>query len=206
MTAIEHAIVSVPETGSGQDRAAAVAQGNGLLVVLADGAGGASNGALAAHAVVDAATRGGDPVEVLVACDERLQNIGLATAVIANVTSAAIVGASVGDSGAWLIGDDHVTALTERQHRKPLVGGGCVPVAFRSERPLGTATLLVASDGLFSYAAAADIARVVRAGRDVRETADALVELVRLPTGGLQDDVTIVLCRAHGERWARTCA
>src|SRR5262245_55338357 len=120
MTVIEHSIVSVPETGSGQDRAAAVALGNGLLVALADGAGGASNGALAAQAIVDVAARGGDPVEVLIACDERLQDLGLATAVLANVTSAAIVGASVGDSGAWLIGEHDVIDLTEHQHRKPL--------------------------------------------------------------------------------------
>jgi serine/threonine protein phosphatase PrpC len=193
---MEHVIVSAPEKASGQDRAVVIPRADGLVVALADGAGGASNGALAAQAVVDVAVRG-DPADVILACDEHLRNVGLTTAIIVHVRADAVSGASVGDSAAWLI-DGEVIDLTEHQRRKPLVGGGCVPVAFRSERPLGTATLLVASDGLFSYAAAADIARVVRAGRDLRETADALVELVRLPSGGLQDDVTIVLCRAHG--------
>jgi len=168
---------------------------DGLLIALADGAGGASNGALAAQAVIDAAARGGDPTETLLECDEYLQNVGLTTAIIMHVGDGGVVGASVGDSAACRI-DRDVIDLTERQHRKPLVGGGCVPVAFRCERPLGTATLLVASDGLFAYAAAADIARIVRAGGDLCAMADTLVGLVRLPTGGLQDDVTIVLCRA----------
>jgi len=194
---VEHTIVSVPEKIAGQDRAVVIPRADGLVVALADGAGGASNGALAAQMVVDAAARRGDPAELLLTCDEHLQNVGLTTAIIVHVRANAVCGASVGDSAAWLI-DGEVIELTEHQRRKPLVGGGCVPVAFRSERPLGAATLLVASDGLFSYAAAIDIARIVRAGRDLRETADALVELVRLPSGGLQDDVTIVLCRADG--------
>jgi len=193
---MEHTIVSVPEKATGQDRAVVIPRAGGLVVALADGAGGASNGALAAQAVVDVAVRG-DPADVILACDEHLRNVGLTTAIIVHVRADAVSGASVGDSAAWLI-DGEVIDLTEHQRRKPLVGGGCVPVVFHSERPLGTATLLVASDGLFSYAAAADIARIVRAGRDLRETADTLVELVRLPSGGLQDDVTIVLCRAHG--------
>jgi len=84
--------------------------------------------------------------------------------------------------------------LTEHQRRKPLVGDGCVPVGFHAA-PLGEGdTLVVVSDGLFRYAARADIARVVRATRDLQAMADALIELVRLRGGVLQDDVTIVLC------------
>jgi len=190
---MEHAILSIPEKATGQDRAVVIPRAGGLLIALADGAGGASNGALAAQAVIDAAVRSDDPVEVLLACDELLQNVGLTTAVVVHVGDE-VSGASVGDSGAWLIGEHDVIDLTERQHRKPLVGGGCVPVAFRSER---RATLLVASDGLFAYAAPADIARIVRSGRGLPEIAEALVALVRLLSGGLRDDVTIVLCRAR---------
>jgi serine/threonine protein phosphatase PrpC len=61
--------------------------------------------------------------------------------------------------------------------------------------PIGTATLLVASDGLFKYAAHREIARLARAA-DLEVAARALIDLVRLPAGGLQDDVSVVLCRA----------
>ncbi len=58
----------------------------------------------------------------------------------------------------------------------------------------GGQSTLVASDGLLRYAKRSDIARVAN-GPDLAVAARALVDLVRLPTGGLQDDVSIVLCR-----------
>jgi len=54
--------------------------------------------------------------------------------------------------------------------------------------------LLVASDGLLRYARPADIARVARQP-DIDLAVTALIELVRLPSGELQDDVAIVLLR-----------
>jgi hypothetical protein len=44
-------------------------------------------------------------------------------------------------------------------------------------------TLLVASDGLFRYATTHDIVRNL----------DRLVDLVRLPNGALQDDISVVI-------------
>ncbi len=79
------------------------------------------------------------------------------------------------------------------QVRKPLVGAGAVPTAFACE-PIGDATLVVASDGLLKYGARRDIARIA-AGPDLAAAVHQLVELVRLPAGGLQDDVSVVLCR-----------
>lgn len=55
-------------------------------------------------------------------------------------------------------------------------------------------TLLVASDGLLRYARRSDVARIA-SETDLAIAAHALVDLVRLPSGGLQDDVSIVLCR-----------
>lgn len=78
--------------------------------------------------------------------------------------------------------------------RKPLVGAGCRPVAFAAPA-LGDGVLLVASDGLFSYAPGAEVLRIVRAGGELAAMAKALVELVRLRSGALTDDVSVVLVR-----------
>jgi hypothetical protein len=79
------------------------------------------------------------------------------------------------------------------QHRKPLLGSGARVVAIRCG-PLGGRTLLMASDGLLRYARPADIARAARIP-DLDVAATELVDLVRLPSGDLQDDVAIVLLR-----------
>lgn len=65
-----------------------------------------------------------------------------------------------------------------------------MPVAF-SHGALGQATLLVATDGLFGYARRDDIVRIAHQ-RDLRSAADEWIALVRLPSGGVPDDVTIV--------------
>ncbi len=52
--------------------------------------------------------------------------------------------------------------------------------------------LVVATDGLFKYASAERIATAVRVG-DVSQAAERLVALVRLTSGGLQDDAGIVV-------------
>jgi serine/threonine protein phosphatase PrpC len=84
--------------------------------------------------------------------------------VIAAIEGTKILGASVGDCGAWLIGEE-VEELTGGQVRMPLVGGRkATPVAF--EAVLGAATLLLASDGLFNYARRDRILEVAR-GRDL---------------------------------------
>lgn len=178
--------------GSGQDRVRVVERDGGLLVLLADGAGGTGSGAAVAELVVGA--QWGESLESL---DERAMRLGgQSTAVVIEV-GAEVRGTSVGDSGAWLIGEHHVIELTAGQHRKPLVGDGCIPVAFEA-MPLGSSTLVVASDGLFAYARRDDIARIAR-GADLEAAVVALVDLVRLANGSLQDDVAVVLCRAAAD-------
>ena len=72
------------------------------------------------------------------------------------------MGASVGDSGAWLIGRDGWEDLTEGQVRKPLLGSGVAEaVGFASA--FG-GTLLVATDGLLKYAAASRLVSLARNG------------------------------------------
>ncbi|MCX5741996.1 MAG: serine/threonine protein phosphatase [Proteobacteria bacterium] len=164
------------------------------MIALADGAGGTSHGARAAQALVDAVGAAvADAIDAS-ALIETLDRVGegQTTAIVLAVDAEGITGSSVGDSGAWLVGDE-VVDLTEGQLRKPLVGGGGIPVAFATG-PIGSATVLVASDGLFRHARQADIVRIAR-GPDLDAAARALIALVRLPSGGLQDDVAVVLCR-----------
>jgi len=73
------------------------------------------------------------------------------------------------------------------------LGDGGLPVAF-SSGPLAGATLVVASDGLWRYAKRDAIAAIAR-GDNLATTATSLVELARLPTGALADDVAVVIVR-----------
>jgi PPM family protein phosphatase len=195
-----YAIEIAAARGRGQDRAAVIARSGGALVVaLADGAGGTVAGERAAAAIVDGVgarsdgTAGWDEwLFDLDAAPARLGG-GQSTAVILAVTAQGVLGASVGDSGAWVIRGAGIDDLTEGQARKPLVGAGCRPFAI-SAPPLAGGTLLVASDGLLRYAKPAEIA-LYAAGHDLAAAAKALIDLVRLPTGGLQDDVSVVLVR-----------
>ena len=171
----------VAARGEGQDRAVIRDIGGGLVIAVADGAGGTSHGARAAQAVMDLPI--GDPEQLLTGLDGNLGG-GQTTAVVMTIAGGVISGASVGDSIAWLIpGPD----LTAHQQRKPLLGDGAIPIPFRARM---TGTLLVATDGLWKDARRADIERIAT-GPDLDAAADALVDLVR----PLQDDVTVVLIR-----------
>src|SRR4051812_3012762 len=181
MPVISYAIEVIACRGPGQDRAAVIPVDDGVVVALADGAGGTGNGAAAAEAVIDAVTRvsaSGTWSALLDDLDPHVERLGQTTAVVLRVTGREIVGASVGDSGAWVIRGAQIEDLTAAQVRKPLVGAGCRPVSFRAAA-LGAGTLLVASDGLLRYARADDIARVV-ARADLAAAARGLIELVRL--------------------------
>lgn len=182
----------------GDDRAQVFTTADGIVIALADGAGGTGNGARAAQAIIDAAgtSRTTDLCALLDELDADGARLGhgQSTAVLLAVSETGISGASVGDSGAWLIVGANAVDLTAGQQRKPLVGDGCVSYRIAAP-PLADGTLLVASDGLLRYAKEADIARIA-SGADLHAAARALVDLVRLPNGQLQDDVSIVLCRA----------
>ena len=188
-----------------QDRAEVIDFGEGKVFVVADGAGGMSGGALAVDMIVEGA-RGKvrEPVDLfdkdtwgafLKQLDISLLNFpdaGQAAAVVAAVTPEHIVGASVGDCGALLITKGDRIDLTLKQHKKPFLGsGGAMPVSFESDAQEGR--LLVATDGLFRYASLEKIAALSR--EDTLEAAaKGLVDLVRLPSRRLQDDVALILC------------
>jgi serine/threonine protein phosphatase PrpC len=193
-----------PET---EDRLRVFTIGDGVVIAIADGMGGRAGGAAAADVFVRVAqaevSRLGcadDPLawdRVLTLADREIQAdraAGETTAVIVAATPRGISGASVGDSAAWVITDDHVWDLTAAQQHKPGLGVGMArPTPFRGKTVPG-ATLLVATDGLVKYADREAIARVVREPPFVG-AARRLVELVRPPSGRLPDDVAVALCR-----------
>lgn len=180
-----------------------------LFVVIADGAGGLAGGGIAAELLIEVVRGtvvrpGFDPLrpdswlELLADADVALEadpHAGETTAVAMAVSNRGVIGASAGDSGAWIIGADAVDDLTAGQYRKLRLGSGrALPVSFSRAKLEGT--LLVATDGLFNFARAERIAAVV--GRaDLEQAVHELVRLARLPSGGLQDDVGVVLVRGR---------
>jgi len=87
---------------------------------------------------------------------------GETTGVVVAVSEQGIVGASVGDSAAWLIGKDGFDNLTAAQLHKPLIGSGrAKPVSFE-RNALGEQVLLLGSDGLVKYAPPERICGIAR--------------------------------------------
>jgi serine/threonine protein phosphatase PrpC len=116
---------------------------------------------------------------------------GETTCVIAVVNLDEIFGASVGDSGAWLIDESGYLNLTQRQVRKPLAGSGSAgPVSF-CHKPTNGRHLLLATDGLLKYSSPERITAICRQG-STDEAAKQLIELVRYASGSLPDDVTVI--------------
>ena len=198
------AIESYP--GGGHDRVEVIAGDGGCVLAIADGMGGRSGAALAAEGWIAAVRvaaeqrqRWTDPdywLDVMRRADRAIDahpSAGETTAVVMAVTDAGLCGASVGDSGAWMIGDDSFIDLTRGQVRKPGLGTGmAVVVPFRMKRLEGT--LLLGTDGLFKYASIERICQCVRA-HEPESLPGELINLVRMPRGGLQDDVAVAVCR-----------
>lgn len=205
---IHHVEVNHGFDGPSQDRVLVTPTRDALLVVLADGAGGISGGADAAQRVVDTVAERAARSMVarsewawrmfLSGVDRDLAagDVGETTAVALTLSDDGVVGAAVGDSGAWWFADDVAAELTKQQPRKPLLGTGeARPAGFSHAR--GAGRLVVASDGLFRYAHRDALAEAARRGT-VAEALDALVALVRLPSGALQDDLALAVIDVPG--------
>ena len=118
-----------------QDRGLIVHEGPRTVLCVADGAGGLSGGAQAASMAVEAVRQNASLMIDAESCTEVLRKMdaaiaqdsiaGETTCALAVVTPGEIFGASVGDSGVWLIPErgDSIN-LTQGQQRKPFIGSG----------------------------------------------------------------------------------
>jgi len=203
------AIASYP--GGGHDRADVLRAGDDVCaLVMADGMGGRSGAARAAKMWVEAVrVRAAQDqaqwaesdywLDLMADADRAIRDdpeAGETTAVVAVMTPHGVAGASVADSGAWLIGADDYADLTRSQIRKPGLGTGMeMPIPFHRKNP-PTGTLLVATDGLLKYASPQRICEKLRAhAAAIATLPNALIDLVRMPSGGLQDDVAVAVAR-----------
>jgi serine/threonine protein phosphatase PrpC len=195
---------SVAGNPENQDCGAIITSGPRQVLIIADGAGGLSGGVEAANLAVkyirERAELLNGPascVSILQKMDQEIaqnQDAGETTCSFTVVSDKQVFGASVGDSGVWVIGETGFKNLTENQSRKPLIGSGSArPVAFNQTRVCGE-YLLLATDGLLKYAPAERIISTCR--KSVAETAvKNLIQLVRYPSGALPDDVTVILTK-----------
>jgi len=191
----------VENGGKGEDRLLVEHYGARTLAIVADGAGGMGGGAAAAAMACSIAAqrlRAGstgtaeDWARCLYEADQAVVRTGgQCTAVVVEISEGHVVGASVGDSGAWLLTGKAIVDLTENQHRKPLLGSDeALPIGFGPIELSGR--LLIATDGLFKYATESDIAQRATA-LSVNDAVDKLIAGVRLLSGALQDDVAVIL-------------
>lgn len=193
--------------GSTEDRVAVHPLGDALVIVLADGAGGIPGGDVAAEAVVrgiahaiadepESFQRVDGVVALLRRLDDDIERVPLAgetTAVVVVVTEHGVFGASCGDSGAWIVEDVGCDDLTADQRRTLRLGSGrTVSVPFVRAGIDGT--LVVASDGLFTFARPETICANAR-GISLSAAACGLVASVRTASGDLMDDVAVAVVR-----------
>ena len=199
-----NAILKTAGNPENQDRGLVLRDGQRIIVCVADGAGGYGGGAEAAGLAVDFVGQNAFDLTNVEACAESLRQMdepiakhsiaGETTCALAVITPEEIFGASVGDSGVWLITEkgSHLD-LTRRQQRKPFIGSGDIwPVPFHQSNQPGV--LLLATDGLLKYTSAEHIVGTCRE-RPVEAAAPRLIELVRYSSGALPDDVTLILTR-----------
>lgn len=186
-----------------EDRAEVFEVGNALVIALADGAGGVGGGAAASDALIRAVRcRIADATfdaydlrawsEVFKSTDIGLarQMTGETTAVVAVIGPEGIMGISVGDSEAWVLGPVVIDRLTEKQNRKRLGSGGARAALFH--RPMLDGMLVVGTDGLFKNARPELISAAsteVNAGA----AAEKLAGLPRSSSGHYPDDVAVVV-------------
>ena len=185
-----------------QDRGLIVHDGPRTVLCVADGAGGRSGGMEAAKMAVELVQQNVSRMSNADLCADALRKVdaaiandsiaGETTCALAIVTMDEIFGASVGDSGIWLIPKVNPrTDLTRAQQRKPFIGSGSAwPIPFQCLRQVGA--LLLATDGLLKYASPESIIRIC-AEYPVELAVQRLIELVRYASGALPDDVTLIL-------------
>ena len=130
MGGFETTAITVPYRRHCEDEVKVLDFDTGVVIAVADGAGGTGAGSQAARTVIRevaaAASLAHDQAawsRILREADLRVGE-GESTGVVVAWSPGGIVGASVGDSQAWLIVDGEIKDLTKSQARKPLLGSG----------------------------------------------------------------------------------
>jgi len=174
----------------------------GFCLAIADGAGGISGGGEAASMFMqsvqwtpsDMDSRGGI-AGMMMGADSRISSdpvAGETTGIVISLREGKLVGGSVGDSAAWLFLPASRTELTAGQRRKPFLGSDDImPHVFSQE--VASGTLVLVTDGLWKYTDIETIHETVR-HNEPSSLPRKLIELVRLPSGTLQDDVCVIVC------------
>ena len=190
-----------------EDRTAVLEFEERSVIVVADGAGGIGSGDIASESVVREVKASHADIHSADQWAQLLRQIdasivtGESTGVVVDVRPYGLSGASVGDSQAWLIDGDSFIDLTQNQNRKPLLGSGFAsPVAF-THSPL-SGLLLMSSDGFCNYAKRDALTPLI-AQSDFYAIPRKCIELVRLPSGELWDDVAIAAARIRPKHRTR---
>jgi serine/threonine protein phosphatase PrpC len=194
---------SVAYRAVNEDRAAVWHNEERTTIVVVDGAGGSGAGSSAAEEVVREvrsaiphADSAADWERELAQIDSRIGD-GEAAAVVVDLRSDRMIGASVGDCVAWLFDGEAFLNLTGRQIRKPLLGSReCRPVGFES--PPLSGVLLVATDGFANYVKRERIPRLI-GSEEFWTLPTVLLSQVQLASGQWWDDTTVVACRARSQ-------
>lgn len=202
MANLETTCITVAYRQRCEDRVQVLELKDGVVIVVADGAGGTGGGEQAAENVIQEvlarASLEHDAqawCEILRQADFRV-GVGESTCVVVARSPQGMVGASVGDSQPWLLEHENLHNLTRAQVRKPLLGSGeAFPVGF--SWPTSQGLLLVGTDGFCNYVQRDVLLREIL-WIDFPVLAHRLVEMVRLPSGDLWDDVGIVVCKPQG--------
>lgn len=179
-----------------------------LVCALADGQGGTSGGAEAARTAVQYSHKLASTFlpeallddqtwpEIVRNADEAVATApgaGYTTLVCIAVTATEVVGASCGDSAAFLLNEGCSRILTRRQIKKPPVGSAAAQ-AVSFSAALGNAwKLLVMSDGVWKYVGWERIEEMSR-----QYDGEALIEALRHAAasnwgGKIPDDFTLAL-------------
>jgi hypothetical protein len=182
-----------------EDRVKVIHDDERTVIVVADGAGGVGSGDVAAETVIREVENDFHRITSADEWEAELRQIdcriglGESTGVVVDLRPDGIVGASVGDSQAWIIQNGELFDLTARQVRKPLLGTGeAQPTGFVSGSLAGV--LIVATDGFCNYAKRERLPSMIVQSEFV-EIPRKCVEMVRLPSGDFWDDIGIVCCR-----------
>lgn len=202
----EHVQARASGRSRSQDSVGIFERNETVVVVVADGGGGMRGGEDASRCLVTVVASAVSDlgfelesvqpwIDLFKATDIALaaNGAGETTGLVVALGARGLVGVSAGDSEAWVVTPTAVQDLTVGQQTKQRFGSSrATPTSF--QRPTLGGVLLIASDGLFKYAAIEVIARIIR-NNPMSTAADLLVDLVRLRSGKVADDVSIVLVR-----------